>query len=674
MDIQKTKASSLLFRIKAKDAAGQVQGGVITKGRFLIGRSESCDVVVDNDSISAVHAVLEVFDEHARIYDMNSTNGTWINGKKVVTGELRPGDSFALADVALSLLAYRPDQDLPPVLDTLEPAHGKASVSVPPLPQGEAKAPPKAPSVSPGDVPYVVYPLASDPRAEASEYIFEDVETLYPIFKYEPSKQAVEVIVLFRDRVFSVDYLPENGQYGLAGFGANATELEFPYLGRNERIPFIDSRGTEVSVHKISGFDILHLSENQPKAVNQGGGMVELRHQDILRFHSGLLQIFVRRVDAPPQVAAAPLLRRDPVLRFWLFVCFLATLTFSLATFLITFDEEKKEEELKELAPERVATILYRQKLVVSKEKAVAKTPNTPKVAQKAPPKPIQEDKPAEKPPEVKPKVRNSDRDTNQQQGSKTAKETRPVRKGNPNSNVQAEGRIGGPAAGPKTGEIKVGSSKSAFQGVKASGPVEVYKSADFSSSVSSIMAKGGTLASSSVGVKAAGSGGSNTFGDGVATGTGSGSSLQKAAVANSMGSLTGAADGVIGRESKGAEGLSSKTTIFTAGIPAETVVLGSMDPDVIRRILMDNLPKFRYCYQSELERAGREVQGVIKLNFVIGASGHVAQAGVEDATNLPATVKRCVVNVLRGIQFPEPMGGGTVEVKQPMNFYPKKT
>jgi hypothetical protein len=30
-------------------------------------------------------------------------------------------------------------------------------------------------------------------------------------------------------------------------------------------------------------------------------------------------------------------------------------------------------------------------------------------------------------------------------------------------------------------------------------------------------------------------------------------------------------------------------------------------------------------------------------------------------------------VDVLRGIQFPEPMGGGTVEVKQPMNFYPKR-
>jgi hypothetical protein len=87
----------------------------------------------------------------------------------------------------------------------------------------------------------------------------------------------------------------------------------------------------------------------------------------------------------------------------------------------------------------------------------------------------------------------------------------------------------------------------------------------------------------------------------------------------------------------------------------------------------MDNLPKFRFCYQSELDRSGAELQAVIKLNFVIGASGHVAQAGVDDASSLPGQVKRCVVDVLRGIQFPEPMGGGTVEVKQPMNFYPKR-
>ncbi len=155
----------------------------------------------------------------------------------------------------------------------------------------------------------------------------------------------------------------------------------------------------------------------------------------------------------------------------------------------------------------------------------------------------------------------------------------------------------------------------------------------------------------------------------GVSTGTGN---IKTAEIATNQGSLVGAATGVLG-SSKGAEGLSSKKAIYTAGIPSETVVLGSMDPDVIRRILLDHLPQFRYCYQKELERTGADTSGTVKLDFTIGASGHVAQAGIEGSSALPTDVKKCVVQVLKGINFPEPMGGGTVGVKQPMNFYPKK-
>lgn len=155
----------------------------------------------------------------------------------------------------------------------------------------------------------------------------------------------------------------------------------------------------------------------------------------------------------------------------------------------------------------------------------------------------------------------------------------------------------------------------------------------------------------------------------GVSTGTGS---IQTAGIQTNQGSLVGATTGVLGT-SKGAEGLSGKKAIYTAGIPSETVVLGSMDPDVIRRILLDHLPQFRYCYQKELEKTGAEVGGAVKLDFTIGASGHVTGAGAESASGLPSEVKKCVVGVLKGINFPEPMGGGTVDVKQQMNFYPKK-
>ena len=196
-----------------------------------------------------------------------------------------------------------------------------------------------------------------------------------------------------------------------------------------------------------------------------------------------------------------------------------------------------------------------------------------------------------------------------------------------------------------------------------------MYKSADFKSSVSNIVSKGGSL--SGVKTSSASGGGGEFAGTNSGVSTGSGD-IKTAGIATNQGSLVGATTGVLGT-SKGAEGLSSKKAIYTAGVPNETVVLGSMDPDIIRRILLEHLPQFRYCYQKELEKTGQEMSGVIKLNFTIGASGHVTQAGLDGSSNLPGDVKRCVVGVLKGIAFPEPMGGGTVEVKQPMNFYPKK-
>ena len=84
----------------------------------------------------------------------------------------------------------------------------------------------------------------------------------------------------------------------------------------------------------------------------------------------------------------------------------------------------------------------------------------------------------------------------------------------------------------------------------------------------------------------------------------------------------------------------------------------------------MDHLPQFRYCYQRVLDKAANGFNGVVKLNFIIGASGHVTRAGVNsDSGRVPLKVRSCSINVLKGIKFPSPPGGGIVEVNQPLNF-----
>ena len=672
MDIQKNTQPKM-YELKPTSEASKIKSGVFPKGRFILGRTESCDLVINNDAISAVHAVLEIFDDRAVVYDMNSTNGTYVNDDKVIVKEIHLGDHFRLADVEFIFSKYNVINSLPPVLDSLEPEQGSASVKMPPaLP--ESSAPKQLPKMAPAvavSVPSIVYPLASDPKAEFSEYIFEDKEDLYPIFKYESTKQAVEVIILFKDQVFSVDYLPEaKTTYYISGVYRSSDEVEFPYLGKTEKFPFIDINGSHSTVHTLPGFGVFHLSDKKKDTGHQGA-TIDLSGQDLVRLQKDDLQIFVRNVQAPPTVLSAPILKRDPDFRKYLAFFLFLVGSFITTLNVIEIPEDKKEEEL---APERLATILYKQELFVNKNKAVAKTEDAPKVAQQAPAKPaVSQDVPKENQPEVKKPdlVETKDQTKKPDPGKKTATEKKVVKQGT-EPVTKPTNQIAAPQPA-KTQQTKVATtqSPSAFSttNLKSLGHVEVYKSADFSSTVSSMVAKGGSL--TGVQTKSASGAGGEITGaaTGVSTGTGN---IKTAGIQTNQGSLVGATTGVLG-DSKGAEGLSAKKAIYTAGIPSETVVLGSMDPDVIRRILLDHLPQFRYCYQKELEKTGAELSGMIKLDFTIGASGHVSGAGVDSASGLPADVKKCVVGVLKGITFPEPMGGGTVEVKQPMNFYPKK-
>ncbi|WP_408098683.1 AgmX/PglI C-terminal domain-containing protein [Peredibacter sp. HCB2-198] len=671
MELEKNKGPKM-FEVRTTRPGHKTKGGVFGKGRFLLGRSESCDLIVNNDAISAVHAVLEVFDDKAIIYDMNSTNGTYVNDAKVIVKEFRVGDTFRLADVEFSYQVYVPEEALPPVLETLEPIHGEASVKLPPeLPAAPRSLPKAAPTVS-SRVPSIVYPLAADPKAEFSEYIFEDKDDLYPIFKYEAAKQAVEVIILHNDQVFSVDYFPEGrGTYFITGIMTKKDEIEFPYLNKNEKFPFVDVRGGSATVHTLPGFGVFLLSDKK-KDTGHVGTSIELSGQDLVRLQKDHLQIFVRNVAAPPKIAAAPILKRDPEFRKYLAMFMLLVGLFFVSLNVIEVPEDEKKDEL---APERLATILYKQPLTVSKNVAVEKTEKAPKVAQQSPHKvAVEKTSTTEKKPDVKKPdvITTKEQNKKPDPGKKTATEKKVVKQGTTPVTKPSNKKFDSPIAksNSTSSGAKAPTAYSQYE-AKTAGHVEVYKSADFSSSVSTLVAKGGSLSGvKTVGASGSGSGtGQIGAATGVVGGTGS---VKTSNMVTNQGSLVGATTGVLG-ESKGAEGLSAKREIYTAGIPGETVVLGSMDPDVIRRILIEHLPQFRYCYQQEIERRGSEVFGVVKLNFVIGASGHVSKAGTDGSSGLPADVSKCVVNVLRGITFPEPLGGGTVEVKQPMNFQTKK-
>ena len=55
----------------------------LTKDRTSLGRRPYNDVVIDNLAVSGEHAVLQMLGSEVHLEDLNSTNGTYVNGKAV---------------------------------------------------------------------------------------------------------------------------------------------------------------------------------------------------------------------------------------------------------------------------------------------------------------------------------------------------------------------------------------------------------------------------------------------------------------------------------------------------------------------------------------------------------------------------------------------------------------
>ena len=76
---------------------------MVNKTQFVLGKSQNqadfC--ITDNQTVSRRHAVL--FENHGSWYvdDLNSLNGTFLNGRKITAGQaaaVRDGDEIRLSD------------------------------------------------------------------------------------------------------------------------------------------------------------------------------------------------------------------------------------------------------------------------------------------------------------------------------------------------------------------------------------------------------------------------------------------------------------------------------------------------------------------------------------------------------------------------------------------------
>src|SRR6185369_1795912 len=68
----------------------------LSKDRTTLGRRPYNDIVIDNLAISGEHAVLQMSGNEVYLEDLNSTNGTYVNGKAVKKQLLQNSDTVEI--------------------------------------------------------------------------------------------------------------------------------------------------------------------------------------------------------------------------------------------------------------------------------------------------------------------------------------------------------------------------------------------------------------------------------------------------------------------------------------------------------------------------------------------------------------------------------------------------
>jgi len=76
----------------------------ITKDKTTLGRRPYNDIVIDNLAVSGEHAVLQMLGSDVFIEDLNSTNGTYINGKAVKKQLLTHNDTVEIGKYKIKYL------------------------------------------------------------------------------------------------------------------------------------------------------------------------------------------------------------------------------------------------------------------------------------------------------------------------------------------------------------------------------------------------------------------------------------------------------------------------------------------------------------------------------------------------------------------------------------------
>ncbi len=94
----------------------------------------------------------------------------------------------------------------------------------------------------------------------------------------------------------------------------------------------------------------------------------------------------------------------------------------------------------------------------------------------------------------------------------------------------------------------------------------------------------------------------------------------------------------------------------------------GRLESEQINAVMTKAMPCYLLCY--EVARDSQPgLRGEVAPKFLISPTGRVASAELKKNTTGSQSVGKCVVEVTNGLTFPQPRGGGPVQVTYPLRF-----
>ena len=117
----------------------QFEGAVIkeipAKDEITVGRKPDNDVVIDNPAVSSHHCRILLVGDTFFVEDLNSTNGVFLNARKIVKSGLQHNDVIGIAKHALKFIDERKAESGTAVVHPAKPPAADATMMISPAKQ-----------------------------------------------------------------------------------------------------------------------------------------------------------------------------------------------------------------------------------------------------------------------------------------------------------------------------------------------------------------------------------------------------------------------------------------------------------------------------------------------------------------------------------------------------------